>query len=277
STLTSATLPTPLKYTLINPDTQPTDLSSNFNRAAEYIRNAAEDGATTRQSAEYLKRYQTLAKELHIGIVPGTVFEPKTQGGVASDHTGPLANVAYFIGSDGELLGRYQKKNLWHPERPHIAADTESPHRAFNTPWGRVGLLVCWDIAFPEAFRALIAEGARIVICLSYWVAGDGGEGRRFNSSCEALFLQNVCVARAFENACAVVFMNAATPLGSTDGKDLLGKEYGTLGAAEGLSVVEIEMEALDVAEDVYKVRQDMATAGWHYPLAYETKKMAIK
>ncbi|KAH6976859.1 carbon-nitrogen hydrolase [Ilyonectria destructans] len=302
-----------LKIALVQLHSHPTDLSSNFNRAAEYIRNAAEDSASiavlpeyhlagfceqlqdpeaaTRQSAEYLKRYQTLAKELHIGIVPGTVLEPKTQGGVAGDHTGPLANVAYFIGPDGELLGRYQKKNLWHPERPHIAADTESPHRAFDTPWGRVGLLVCWDIAFPEAFRALIADGARIVICPSYWVAGDGGEGRRFNSSCEALFLQNVCVARAFENACAVVFVNAAAPLGSTDGKDLLGKEYvgqsqvampfqgsqGTLGAAEGLSVVEIEMEALDVAEDVYKVRQDMATAGWHYPLAYETKKMAIK
>lgn len=206
------------------------------------------------------------------------------------DQNGPLANVAYFIGPDGQLLGRYQKKNLWHPERPHIAADIETPHRAFDTPYGRVGLLVCWDMAFPEAFRALIADGARMVICPSCWLVEDGAEGREFNESCESLFLETVCVARAFENTCAIVFVNTAAPLGSVDGKDALGHEYaglsqvamplqgsrGKLGNSEDMSVVEVDMRALEVAEKVYKVRQDMAKVEWHYPLSYEPNKAAI-
>lgn len=242
-------------------------------------------------SAEYLKEYQLLAKELQIAIVPGTILEPlTTKAHAAGDTNGPLANVAYFIGPDGRLLGRYQKKNLWHPERPYVTADIETPHKAFDTPWGRIGLLICWDMAFPEAFRALIADGARIVICPSCWLVEDGGEGREFNPSCESLFLENVCVARAFENTCAIVFVNAAAPLGSTDGKDPQGYEYaglsqvaiplqgsrGRLGTSEEMRLVEINMKALDVAEKVYKVREDMAKVEWHYPISYKPKQPTL-
>lgn len=33
----------------------------------------------------------------------------------------------------------------------------------FDTPVGKVGLLICWDLAFPEAFRELISQGAQII------------------------------------------------------------------------------------------------------------------
>lgn len=280
---------------------QPTDVTNNFNRSTQYIRKAAQEGAdiavlpenhladfleqlqdpqaTANESAEYLKRYQALAKELNIGIVPGSLLEPYTKGAVAGDYKGQLANVSYFIGPDGRLLCRYQKKNLWHSERPHLTADVESPHRAFDTPWGRMGLLICWDLAFPEAFRALIADGARAVFCPSFWPADDGGVGCQVNSNCEALLVQNVCVARAYENTCAIVFVNCAAPLGSTGTKDSLGIEYFgqsqvamplqgalcMLGHAEEMKIVELNMDVLKVAEEVYKVRQDLSTDKWHY------------
>lgn len=278
-------------------------MQGNFGRASDYIRKAAADGAhiavlpeyhladfyeqmkepaaAVATSAIYLKRYQSLARELKIGIVPGTLLETKTQGDAAStEFTDELSNSAYFIGPDGAFLGRYQKKNLWHPERPHVVADTASPHRAFDTPWGRVGLIICWDMAFPEATRALIADGAQIVICSSCWLAEDGGAGREVNAECEALFLRNAIVSRAFENTCGVVFVNAAAPIGSTDGRDKRGLEYigqsqaamplqGTrciLGRAEECSVVELDLDVLAVAEDVYRIREDMSKPGWHYP-----------
>jgi predicted amidohydrolase len=51
-----------------------------------------------------------------------------------------------------------------HPERPHLSSSQHDPHLVFDTPIGRVGMLICWDLAFPEAFRELIAQGAKIII-----------------------------------------------------------------------------------------------------------------
>ncbi|KYK55082.1 hypothetical protein DCS_07043 [Drechmeria coniospora] len=284
-----------LKVAVIQLYAEPIKSASNFARAESYIRKAASEGAqlavlpeyhlcswapelpafvsTTRDSTDYLEQYRALARELRIAIVPGTMLLETTGGGQG------LANVAYFIGPDGEVCARYQKKNLWHPERPHLIADTEAPHEPFDTPWGKMGLLVCWDLAFPEAFRELVIAGARLIIVPAFWLASDGGDGVRVNQDSEKLFLESVCVARAYENTCAVVFVNAGAPMGRADAKDDRGNEYvglsqvamplqgalGKLKAGEGMSIVDVDLGVLDVAEDVYKVRQDMAKAAWHY------------
>lgn len=112
------------------------------------------------EAAKYLINYQALAKELNICLVPGTIIEK---------HAGPneaslFYNTAYFISNDGSILGSYRKKNIWHPERPHLTSSGQERHEAIDTPIGRVGMLICWDLAFPEAFRELIADGADIVI-----------------------------------------------------------------------------------------------------------------
>jgi predicted amidohydrolase len=49
------------------------------------------------------------------------------------------------------------------PERDHLTGSGRDVHEVFETPVGKVGLLICWDLAFPEAFRELIAAGAKIV------------------------------------------------------------------------------------------------------------------
>jgi predicted amidohydrolase len=58
----------------------------------------------------YLKKYQALAKELSICIVPGTIVERHQDAETEEDK---LVNVAYFIGKEGDILGKYVKKNLW--------------------------------------------------------------------------------------------------------------------------------------------------------------------
>jgi predicted amidohydrolase len=111
------------------------------------------------ESAKYLAKYQALARELKICLVPGTIIE-KEQG-----PNGELFwNTAYFVSNDGSILGSYRKKNIWHPERPTLTSSGLDRHVAIDTPIGRVGMLICWDLAFPEAFRELIADGADIVI-----------------------------------------------------------------------------------------------------------------
>ncbi|KDN72023.1 putative nuclear membrane fusion protein Kar5 [Colletotrichum sublineola] len=278
----------------------------NFAKAELYIRSAASQGCSLAvlpeyhltswvpdhpqfvpscaQSGVYLEKYRALARDLGISIVPGTIIELDGEEG---DDDLDLLNVAYFIGPDGGVLGQYTKKNLWHNERPHLTKGPE-PHGAFDTPLGRAGMLVCWDLAFPEAFRELIRDGARIIVCPAFWLADEykrkGGEGgaQVVNRDSERVFLENVMVARAFENTAAVVLVNAGGPVGgggvevreggtrvrycgvSQVAMPLIGPQ-GKLGAEEAMEVVEVDLGLLDVAEGAYKVREDMKNEGWHY------------
>lgn len=81
-----------------------------------------------------------------------------------------MLNVAYFIDTKGEILGKYVKKNLWGDvERLHLTSSTKDLHPVFDTPFGKVGMLICWDLAFPEAFREMIMQGAKIFIIPTFW------------------------------------------------------------------------------------------------------------
>ncbi|KAI1424642.1 carbon-nitrogen hydrolase [Xylaria sp. FL1777] len=276
------------KVALIQLHPKPLSPAHNYEKAAAFIRHAAVKGCHLAVLPEYhltswvpdqpgfkdscvdfllyLQRYQALARELHVCIVPGTILEL---------HGDSLQNAAYFISSDGEIVARYQKKNLWHPERRHLVSSAHEPHTAFDTPLGRVGLLICWDLAFPEAFRELIADGAQIICLPTFWSMRDvSDEGYALNSEGEALFLNSTVVARAFENTCAVVFVNAGGPPEKGEETSFAGLSQvgvphlgalGRLGRAEGMSIVDLDMDVLRVAEENYKVREDMQAEGWHY------------
>lgn len=89
------------------------------------------------------------------------------------------------------------------PERDHLTGSGRDVHEVFDTPIGKVGMLVCWDLAFPEAFRELIANGAKIIIIPTCWMLTDCSEaGLKLNPSAEALFLDSTLTTRAFENTC---------------------------------------------------------------------------
>ncbi|KAI1434082.1 carbon-nitrogen hydrolase [Xylaria sp. CBS 124048] len=276
------------KIALVQLHPKPLSPSQNYEKAESFIRDAASKGchlavlpeyhltswvpdepgfkASCKESSAYLQKYQALAKELHICIVPGTIVEPEND---------TLTNCAYFISSDGSIAGRYQKKNLWHPERRHLVSSADEPHKAFDTPLGRVGLLICWDLAFPEAFRELIDDGAQLICVPSFWTMRDvSAEAYAMNPNGEELFLNNTVVARAFENTCAIVFVNAGGPAQRGEETNFAGLSQvgaphlgslGRQGRAEGMSVVELDMDVLRIAEENYKVRQDMRTEGWHY------------
>jgi predicted amidohydrolase len=200
------------------------DSGCNFEKAANFIRSAAIQGAQLAVLPEYhltnwlpkdpkfidvgdqwetyLNKYLALAKECNICIVPGTILESHRGTSKASDR---LLNVAYFINADGTIGGKYVKKNLWGPEREHLTGSGRDVHQVFDTALGKVGLLICWDLAFPEAFRELICQGAKMIIVPTFWTLKDCNEkGLALNPSAEALFLDSLLTARAFENTCGM-------------------------------------------------------------------------
>jgi len=285
------------KVAVIQLHPKPMQIESNYAKAARFVEEAASRGAQLAVLPEYhltnwvpedpkfvglcaqwelyLNKYRALAKANNICIVPGTLVELHE---TAADEANKLINVAYFIDNNGEILGSYQKKNIWHPERPHLSSSTFDPHSVIETPLGPVGLLICWDLAFPEAFRELIAQGAKIIIIPTFWTITDCSPyGLKLNPRSEALFLESTLTARTFENTCAVVFANAGGPPSSKKPNPYAGLSrvtvpfLGALGdqtkdsAEEGMSIVDLDMEILEEAEKQYKVREDIARSDWHY------------
>jgi N-carbamoylputrescine amidase len=71
-----------------------------------------------------------------------------------------LRNSAVLVGPGG-LLGRYRKTHLWDREKLLYEPGRDLP--VFDTPVGRVGVLICYDAWFPEAARTLALRGAEII------------------------------------------------------------------------------------------------------------------
>lgn len=231
----------------------------------------------------YLESYCALAAELQINIVPGSIVEAHPSPSCLTScsscpttaRTSPhFLNIAYFISTTGEILDSYQKANLWYGERAHLSSvmSTSSHHRVIPTSLGPVGLLLCWDLAIPEAFRALVAQGAKIIILPAFWTGlGSALVGLKRNPEFEKQALQSLLNARAFENSIAVVFANA----GDTENDKNLGQSQvvtpfsgsiGTpLGGEETGKVFDLDMDEIKDAEEYYKIREDMTAKDWRY------------
>jgi len=80
-------------------------------------------------------------------------------GGLLEREGDTLYNSAVLLGSS--MLGRYRKTHLWDNEKLLYEPGRELP--VFDTPLGRIGVLICYDIWFPEAARTLALKGAQII------------------------------------------------------------------------------------------------------------------
>lgn len=76
-------------------------------------------------------------------------------------------NVAACV-SGGELLGLHRKVHMPLDEG-RFTTPGEGPLVAYDTPIGRIGMLICYDKAFPEASRTLALDGAEVLCFLSAW------------------------------------------------------------------------------------------------------------
>jgi len=141
---------------------------------------------------------------------------------------------------------------------------------AFDSPVGRMGMMICYDKAFPESARVLALDGASIVLCLSAWPASSTNRTpdlkqdrwkRRFD-----LFDR----ARALENQIVWLSANQSGQFGSlqfvSSAKvvDPGGEILADTGVAAGLAVAE-----LDVQHALETTRQSMAHLRDRRPHAY--------
>ena len=94
-----------------------------------------------------------LAKKHHLYIVAG-LYE---RAGKA------VYNTSVLIGRDGELAGKYRKVCLPREEIDGgLSPGSEYP--VFDTDFGRVAMMICWDVSYPEVARELAAKGAEVIL-----------------------------------------------------------------------------------------------------------------
>lgn len=109
-------------------------------------------------------------------------------------------NAAACVSGDG-LLGWHRK--VHQPLNEAASYRAGDGFSAFDTPVGRLGMLICYDKAFPEAARSLALDGAQVVACLSAWPCSrsapaanlaDDRWARRFDLFDQARALENQVV-----------------------------------------------------------------------------------
>ncbi|HYM28087.1 MAG TPA: carbon-nitrogen hydrolase family protein [Steroidobacteraceae bacterium] len=135
------------------------------------------------------------ARALKLWIVGGTV--PLKAGA-----DGRVAAASLVYSDDGERVGRYDKIHLFDVDLPGRGERyRESAHVApgsapvvIDTPVGRLGLSVCYDVRFPELYRHLSAAGAQLFAVPS-----------AFTSPTGRAHWETLLRARAIENLCYVV------------------------------------------------------------------------
>ncbi len=108
-----------------------------------------------------------------------------------------IFNSVVLIGPDGELVGDYHKVHLKGEERMAFRAGYKYP--VFECTFGQVALLSGYDLAFPEAARALALDGAELLVVCANWEKPHRDEWRTY------------VLARAYENA---LFVAAANRVG---------------------------------------------------------------
>jgi len=105
-----------------------------------------------------------------------------------------IYNAAVLIGPDGEILDVYHKAHLKGEEK--LIFRPGYRYSVTETGFGTVGVMLGWDLAFPEVARTLALQGAEMLCVPSNWESPHAGEWRAY------------CSARAYENSAFVVATN---------------------------------------------------------------------
>jgi len=155
-------LPSLLRWTIVSP-------------APDRTRYALFRMKARSMAATYDRVLSGLARSYGVTLVGGSIVlpDPRIRDGRLAAGSGPLYNVCVVYGPDGRAQEPVVRKAfLIADERPFLAAGKVEDLRAYVTPAGKLGVLICADAWYPEAYEALARQRADLIVAPSY-VFGD--------------------------------------------------------------------------------------------------------
>ena len=239
------------------------DRAENLSRAEQLIRKAAGQGAqlvaTPENFAELrsspgpptfsepldgqiVTRFGRIARDHAVWLLLGSIPEE-------SEEPPKIHNTSVLLRPDGTIAAVYRKIHLFDVEIPGQVELRESDSvlpgdelTQIGTPWGSVGLTICYDLRFPELFRALALGGARLILVPSAFTAFTG-----------AAHWETLLRARAIENQCYVAApaqTGRHSPSRASHGHSMIVDPWGGIVAVkpegEGVLMATLEMSHVD-------------------------------
>jgi predicted amidohydrolase len=179
-------------------------------------------------TAGIVKELVKLSQELKLVIV-GSMPEP---------HGKKVFNTVY-VADNGRLAGTYRKLHLFSLLGEDKAFDSGDAWLLADTSIGKVGVIICYDLRFPELSRRLALEGADVICVPAQWPKPRQEHWR------------TLLRARAIENQLFVVACNACGPIGKLDlfGMSMIidpkGEVLAEAGEAECEIAAQLDMQTM--------------------------------
>jgi len=207
------------------------------------------------------KAFQKIAKKYGVVII-ASLFEKRAAG--------LYHNTAIIIDADGTMLGTYRKMHI--PDDPlfyekFYFTPGDKGFKAWQTKFGKIGVLICWDQWYPEAARLTAMQGAEILFYPTAigWHPSEKAEyGVNQHSAWETIQRSH-----AVANGCYVAAVNRIgheAPIGG-DGIEFWGQSFvaGTSGQIlakgstdkEEVMLVPIELDTVDVTRTHWPFLRD--------------------
>jgi predicted amidohydrolase len=174
------------------------------------------------------QRFQEVARKHAIWLIPGSMFE--------SDGD-QVFNTAPVISPAGEVIARYRKQYPWLPYETGVSGGDR--FTVFDVPdVGRFGVNICYDMWFPETVRALVWQGAEVILHPT------------LTSTIDRDIETAMIRAHAAQNQCYFVDVNLADPVGM--GESFIAGPGGEViyHAGKGREIIPIKLD-LDYLREV--------------------------
>lgn len=226
----------------------------NLKQILEYIKKASDQGAKLVAFPEFMMFYTStqqtpsqLAKEAETikGNFVKTISDAAKKNSIQvvgtfyekSKKRNRVFDTAFFIDEKGKLVSSYRKIHLYDAlgfrESDKMTSGSIIP-KPTKSKIGKLGMLICYDLRFPEVSRRLALAGSEVLIAPSAWVKGESKEDHWLS----------INKTRAIENGCYVI---APDQVGNIYcGKSIVVDPYGKIlvdmKKKQGLTIIDISL-----------------------------------
>ena len=191
-----------------------------------------------------------LAKEFGVNIVAGSV---------ANMRSGKVYNTAYIFDRKGDCIASYDKTHLFTPSGEEKFCTPGDHLCTFQLDGVSCGLVICYDIRFPELTRTMTVPGLDMLFVVAQW------------PNARTHHLRSLCIARAIENQMFLVCCNSCgtagkiTHGGNSSVVDPWGETLALAGEGEEIISADCDLQILENIRSTIRVFRDRRPELYNY------------